>query len=72
MATCPNCGADLPAEIATVAEPHRAPVPSRWRHHPATRTNHLLHGLLTFITAGLWAPIWFFVNERNRERWELL
>lgn len=24
------------------------------------RCNHLLHGSLTLLTCGLWAPVWFF------------
>jgi hypothetical protein len=70
---CPNCGAPLPVEAVQPVEVVQAvpvAIPTRWAYHPAKKTNHWLHGLLVFMSGGLWAPIWFFVNERNRERWE--
>lgn len=27
--------------------------------YPYYRCNHLLHGMLTAATCGLWAPVWF-------------
>jgi len=67
---CPNCGASLPVEAVDSVQVAPVAIPTRWAYHPAKKTNHWLHGLLVFMTGGLWAPIWFFVNERNRERWE--
>lgn len=29
---------------------------------------HVLHLFLTFITAGLWAPVWIFLSWRKRDR----
>jgi hypothetical protein len=67
---CPNCGAPLPVEAVQPVQAAPVAIPTRWAYHPAKKTNHWLHGLLVFMSGGLWAPIWFFVNERNRERWE--
>ena len=32
------------------------------------RTSHVLHLLLTIITAGLWIPVWIIVTINNRTR----
>lgn len=32
------------------------------------RCNHLLHGLLTVATCGLWAPVWFLAWITTRQR----
>lgn len=34
------------------------------------RCNHLLHGTLTLLTCGLWAPVWFlaWVTAKDRAR----
>ena len=35
------------------------------------QVNHMLHGILTLITGGLWAPVWILVaitNHYNRPR----
>ena len=29
------------------------------------KTNHILHLLISIITAGLWVPIWFMVSITN-------
>ena len=29
------------------------------------RTNHILHLLISIITAGLWVPIWFIISITN-------
>ena len=33
-----------------------------------TRVNHTFHFLLTVLTCGLWAPVWFFVWVTARQR----
>lgn len=32
---------------------------------PPLPVNHALHALLTFITAGIWAPVWIAVTIDN-------
>jgi hypothetical protein len=32
------------------------------------RTNHVLHFILTVITAGLWLPVWIIVALSNRSK----
>jgi len=35
------------------------------------RTSHGFHLVMTIVTAGLWAPVWFFVawsNKKQREQ----
>lgn len=49
------------------------PLPGRWTYAPRTmsetiskpRTNHVLHGTLTFLTGGLWAPVWIKHSYRS-------
>ena len=31
----------------------------------ANETNHVLHVLITFMTCGLWAPVWMLLWELN-------
>lgn len=31
-------------------------------NQPAKRVNHLLHLILTVLTAGLWLPVWIIVS----------
>ena len=32
------------------------------------KTSHVLHFLLTLITAGLWIPVWFIVAQSNASK----
>jgi hypothetical protein len=32
------------------------------------KTNHILHGLLSLVSGGLWLPIWLFVAWNNSRR----
>jgi hypothetical protein len=43
---------------------HRAPVADLEMIPPV---NHLLHLILTLITFGLWAPMWFLLFVRNHD-----
>ena len=55
-----------------------APLPGRHTYAPRTmsqtrsgpRCNHALHGTLTLLTGGLWAPVWIKHAYRaaNRQR----
>lgn len=55
-----------------------APLQGRWTYQPRTmsqthsgpRCNHALHGTLTVLTCGLWAPVWIKHSYRaaNRQR----
>jgi len=31
-------------------------------------TNHVLHLLISLLTAGLWIPVWFLVAQRNASK----
>ena len=50
------------------------PMQGRWTYAPRTQsvritkghTNHLMHGLLTLFTGGLWLPIWIKASYRNQ------
>lgn len=33
--------------------------------HPRKRVNHILHLILTVLTAGLWLPVWIIISMSN-------
>jgi len=37
-----------------------------------TRTNHVLHLLLSIVTAGIWIPVWILVALNNADKRRLL
>jgi hypothetical protein len=37
-------------------------------HYVPAYTNHLLHAMLTFVTLGMWFPVWFTIWLVNHNR----
>lgn len=35
---------------------------------PQYQTNHILHLLLSIVTAGLWIPVWVIIAAANQQR----
>lgn len=53
-----------PRQMAVV--PVQVPVgPSKSVSRVPVQTNHLLHLVLTILTAGLWAPVWILMTILN-------
>ena len=64
---CPNCGAPIEADTTTNK---RGRVPYTDQEvavllSKKKKTNHVLHLLLSFITAGIWLLIWLLVAASN-------
>jgi hypothetical protein len=45
--------------------PQAGPTPVQLVNPP---TNHILHLLLSIVTAGLWIPVWIIISITNRNR----
>jgi hypothetical protein len=72
IASRPRVPGGAPEPGWTIAEHERA-VTEYWAavrrhrgsdyrvHRPLTTNQHILHLLLTIVTAGVWAPFWFFL-----------
>ena len=66
--TCPNCGAPIatapkaagPGEATPYTDQEVAVLLSRKK-----KTNHVLHLLLSIVTAGLWLIVWAVVTNNN-------
>lgn len=64
---CPNCGAPIEADTTTNK---RGRVPYTDQEvavllSKKKKTNHVLHLLLSIITAGIWLIIWLIVAASN-------
>ena len=65
--TCPNCGAPIEGEVPTL-KGGRVPYSDQEvavMLSKKKKTNHILHLLLSIITAGIWIIVWILVAASN-------
>jgi len=64
--SCPNCG----APISQGAESNRRMCKKCGREtiHKAPKTSHILHFILTIVTAGFWAIVWLIIALNNKTK----
>jgi hypothetical protein len=51
--------------VSTVQTSHYCATCGRQTLHTKERVNHILHLILSVLTAGLWIPVWIFLGATN-------
>ncbi len=62
---CPNCGAPISSGDAAGRYCKSC---KRKTIHVAPNTSHILHLLLSVISAGIWVPVWLIIFLNNKTK----
>ena len=64
--SCPNCG--VPISQGSESNMRMCKKCKRETIHSAPKTAHIIHFILTIVTAGFWAIIWLIVALNNKTK----